>query len=294
MMPEDKLYDSFLKRALHEDKMRQDITTHALFSRNVTVKAVLIAKQAGFLAGSKLSQQLFALVDPALKCNLLVQEGARLKSKQDILSVEGSVRSIFAAERTVLNLLGHLSGIATLTQAFVEKIKGTKAQIYDTRKTLPGLRYLEKYAVCIGGGKNHRMDLSDAALIKSNHLRALGLHKTGSKSQTIQRAIVIARQVNPQRFIEVEVGNLSDYQAALGAEPNAILLDNMSYAEIARAVKLRADSYGSKPKSILEVSGGVTLATARPIAKTGIERISIGRLTHSAPWFDVSLKVVTE
>jgi len=294
MILEEKPLEIFLKRALQEDRVRQDITTRALFPRKVTASALIISKQAGILAGSPMAQKLFTLVDPSLKCALLIQDGTRLKSKANILSVEGSVRSIFAAERTVLNLLGHLSGIATLTQSFVDKVKGTKAEIYDTRKTLPGLRHLEKYAVSKGGGKNHRMDLADAGLIKTNHLSALGLYKTGSKAQAIQRAISIARNVNPNRFIEVEVGNLSDYQAALTARPDAILLDNMSYAEIARAVKLRTETLGTNPRLHLEVSGGVSLATVRPISRTGVERISIGRLTHSAPWFDVSLKVITE
>lgn len=294
MILDQQSLEIFLKRALQEDRVRQDITTRALFSQSDTAQAVIIAKQSGVLAGSLIAKTLFKLVDPTLKCTLLLEDGARLKSKQSILNVNGSIRSLFAAERTVLNLLGHLSGVATLTQSYVDKINGTNANIYDTRKTLPGLRHLEKYAVAMGGGKNHRMDLSDAGLIKTNHLRALELHKTGSKVQAIQKTIALARNINPNRFIEIEVGNLSDYQAALTAKPDAILLDNMSYAEIARAVKLRTETLGANPKLILEVSGGVSLITVRPISRTGVERISIGRLTHSAPWFDVSLKVLTE
>ena len=268
-----------IKAALREDRARHDATSRAVLPAALRIRARIIAKAPGILAGVKLAALVFTTLDPSLRCRLHRRSGAALKLGTPILTVEGRARSIFAAERTALNFLGHLSGVATLTRAFVDRARGTRARILDTRKTLPGLRALEKYAVRAGGGTNHRSDLAEAILIKTNHLKALG------RSQTIPKAIAKTRSVRPKNFVEVEVANLREFKAALGAKPDAILLDNWRLPDIRTAVLLR------KSTILLEVSGGVTLANVRAIAKTGVDRISIGRLTHSAPSLDVSLEV---
>ena len=287
-----------LRRALREDEAFDDLTSRTVLPATCRIRARIVAKASGVLAGGTVARWTFQAVDPSLRCVLRRRDGSRLQRGDAILTIEGRARSIFAAERTALNLLGHLCGIATLTCAFVERARGTRAVIYDTRKTLPGLRLLEKYAVRMGGGRNHRMDLSDAVLIKTNHLRALEQGKRGPQStvhspQLIEQAITKAKQIRPKRFVEIEVANLAEFHAALNAKPDAILLDNWSLSNIRKAVRLR-----NRPPStvhrppLLEVSGGVTLENVRAIAKTGVDRISIGRLTHSAPSLDVSLQVV--
>ena len=238
------------------------------------------------------------MLDPSLRCSLKLRDGAPVRRGQTILIVEGSARSIFAAERTALNFLGHLSGIATLTYEFVRRVRPLQTKILDTRKTLPGLRILEKYAVRIGGGHNHRMSLAEAILIKTNHLRAHS-KTTGSgewrvaSGELVQQAVAKAKRLKPQRFIEVEVTNLRELRCALRAKPDGILLDNWRVTNIKKAVMQRHFwSLVTRHSSLLEVSGGVTLANVRAIAKTGVDRISIGRLTHSAPSLDLSLEVI--
>ncbi len=276
-----------IRRALAEDRARRDITSATVLPRSVRIRAAIVARQAGVLAGGEAAAWTFTALDPSLTCRLVLHDGRPVRAGQQVLRIEGRARSIFAAERTALNLLGHLSGIATLTAAFVRRVHGTRARILDTRKTLPGLRELEKYAVRCGGGQNHRSDLAEAVLIKTNHVRALSTQHT-AHSEIVQAAIKKSRSVKPRKFIEVEVTNLREFQAALAARPDAILLDNWPLAAIRQAVRMR----GRRRRLLLEVSGGVTLANVREIARTGVDRISIGRLTHSAPWLDVSLKVM--
>ena len=286
-----------IRLALREDSASRDLTSLALFPAQTRIRARLVAKERGFLAGAPVAAWIFHAVDPSLRCTLKCHDGALLTKGKTILVVVGNARSILAAERVALNMLGHLCGIATLTRQFVQQTRGTRAKIFDTRKTLPGLRMLEKYAVRIGGGHNHRMGLRDAILIKTNHLRALGRREFGVWSSefgmVVQSAIKRAKGLRPKKFVEVEVATLKEYKAALVARPDAILLDNWSLQQIRKAVLLR-NSVLRTPHSalILEVSGGVTLANVRAIARTGVERISIGRLTHSAPALNVSLKVV--
>ena len=247
-------------------------------------------------AGVRTAALTFMTLDPSLRCRLHVHSGATLSPGKPILTVEGRARSIFAAERVALNVLMHLSGIATLTNQFVRKVRGTRARILDTRKTLPGLRMLEKYAVGAGGGHNHRRGLDDAVLIKTNHLKAMGQgagDRGRGKAELIQQAVTQAKRRNPGKFIEIEVTNLTEFRAALAARPNAILLDNWNVRDIRKAVRLRsALPRASRLSPLLEISGGVTLANVRAIARAGVDRISIGRLTHSAPALDISLKVV--
>ena len=274
------MLQSFIRAALREDAASNDITSRAVIPSTTRIRATVLAKVPGTIAGLQIAAWTFAEQDRALRCRLMARDGQTVRPRQKLLIIEGNARSIFAAERTTLNLLGHLSGIATLTRAFVERTSGTRAKILDTRKTLPGLRVLEKYAVRAGGGCNHRNDLAEAILIKTNHLRAI-------RPQSISAAIAKARRARARGFVEIEVANLAEFRRALAARPDAILLDNWPLTAIRKAARLRR---GRRP--ILEASGGVTLANVRALAKTGVDRISIGRLTHSAPALDVSLHVV--
>jgi len=275
-----------IKRALVEDAAGRDITSRAVLPPEARIRAAIIAKQRGVAAGVKMAALTFTTLDPSLRCALKRRDGAALANGQTILTVEGRARSIFAAERTALNFLGHLSGIATLTRRYVERVRGTRAKIFDTRKTLPGLRHLEKCAVASGGGVNHRSDLAAAILIKTNHLRVVS-GRWSVDGDSIREAATRARKAVGRRFVEIEVTNIREFTAALRAKPDALLLDNWTLRAIRRAVKLRNHS------PLLEVSGGVTLSNVRAIARTGVDRISIGRLTHSAPSLDVSLKVIS-
>ena len=279
-------------QALREDAASRDVTSRAVIPPELRIRARIVSKARGVAAGIELAALTFTTLDPSLRCRLHRRSGAPLAPGMPILTVEGRARSIFAAERVALNLLGHLSGIATLTRAYVRRVRGTRAIILDTRKTLPGLRTLEQCAVRAGGGRNHRPDLAEAILIKTNHLKALG-QETGDKRRVIQRAIEQAKRRFPGRFVEVEVTTVTHFQTALAAKPHAILLDNMSLRDVRRAARLslsRPMSHTRRP--LLEASGGIALANVRAYARTGVDRISIGRLTHSAPALDVSLKVV--
>lgn len=282
-----------LRTALREDRADQDVTSRAAIPPAQRIRARIIAKSPGVLAGGPVAAWTFLTQDPSLRCRLLRRDGAALAKGVAILDVEGLARSIFAAERTALNLLGHLSGIATVTRAFVRRA-GSRVEILDTRKTLPGLRELEKYAVRIGGGHSHRMHLQDAVLIKTNHLRAFEseMRWRMDGAELIQRMIRQAKAVRPKRFVEVEVTDLRELEAALLARPDAILLDNWRAADIKHAVALR-NAASRQRRPLLEVSGGVTLANVGAIARTGVERISIGRLTHSAPSLNLALRVVS-
>jgi len=282
--------------ALREDGASHDLTSRAVLPPETRVRARIIAKSKGVLAGVRVAALTFTTFDPSLRCRLHLHSGALLTPGKTILTVEGRARSIFAAERTALNFLQHLSGIATLTAEYVRRVKGTRARIYDTRKTIPGLRALEKYAVGAGGGKNHRADLQKAILIKTNHLKALRSATSNRRPATlIQSAVTNAKRAARTVWVEVEVASLKEVRAALDARPNAILLDNWTLASIRKAVSLRNSALRTPNSALplLEVSGGVTLENVRAIAKTGVDRISIGRLTHSAPALDVSLEVVT-
>ena len=285
-------------RALSEDAAYRDATSIAVIPKAARIQAAVIAKAPGILAGGSIAAWTFQTRDTSLRCTLKCRDGQLVKPGDVILTVQGRTRSIFAAERTALNFLGHLSGVATLTAAYVRRVRGTRARIYDTRKTLPGLRVVEKNAVQAGGGQGHRVDLEQAILIKTSHLRALGqgarTRGRGGNKIPIQEAVMLAKRVIPKRFVEIEVTNLAELKTALSAKPDAILLDNWRIADIRKAVRLRSPApRAPRPAPLLEVSGGVTLANVRVIAKTGVDRISIGRLTHSAPSLDVSLIVVS-
>ena len=278
---------SLIRAALQEDLGRGDLTTHALIPGQRPIQARIIAKAAGVAA------EVFNTVDRRIRCTAHRQDGQTVSRGQVIMTLRGEARNILKAERTALNFLGHLSGIATLTHRFVKCVQPSRVKILDTRKTVPGLRALEKYAVRMGGGTNHRMRLDDAVLIKTNHLHIMKVRSWGLGVRgLIQEAIRRARQMRPKRFVEIEVSNMAEFKAALDAAPDAILLDNWRVADIRTAVRWRHLLPSSLHLPVLEVSGGVTLQNVRRIAATGVERISIGALTHSAPALDVSLHVV--
>ena len=288
MAPPKEKTLALIRLALREDAAGRDITSRVL-SPATRIRAQVIAKAPGVLAGGHVAVWTFQAVDPRLRCVLKRRDGALLARGQTILTVEGRARSIFAAERTALNFLGHLSGIATLTRQFVGRVG--RAAILDTRKTLPGLRTLEKHAVRIGGGKSHRADLAEAVLIKTNHLLAYRGQRIAYR-KAIQRTVSLARKKAQGRMVEIEVRNFAEFLIALEARPHAILLDNWNLSSIRKAI-LYATRYTLHARPLLEVSGGVTLANVRAIAKAGVDRISIGRLTHSAPSLDVSLEVMS-
>jgi nicotinate-nucleotide pyrophosphorylase (carboxylating) len=261
--------------ALEEDLGAGDATTEATIDADATCSAQILLKEPGVVSGLPVAEAVFLSVDCDVAFEVLVDDGEAV-DPGPIASVSGSARAVLAAERTALNLLGRMCGIATLTRRFVDAVADTGATILDTRKTTPGLRVLEKYAVRCGGGTNHRLALDDAILIKDNHLRLAG---------GIDQAVAAARGSHPDLPLEVEAETVNDVHEALAADADAILLDNMRPAEIAEAVAL----VGGRAR--LEASGGVTLENVRELAATGVDSISVGALTHSARALDVSLEV---
>lgn len=270
-----------IQMALREDLAeRGDLTCQALIDPAERASVSVVARQPGVLAGEPVGQLVMRKVDPAIEWSAKSHDGDRLEQGTVVAEITGPLFQLLVAERTMLNFLTHLSGIATLTRKFVDAVAGTKAKILDTRKTLPGWRPLQKYAVRCGGGTNHRMGLYDGVLIKDNHLAAW------TESQSIAAAVDAAQKRWPNVLIEVEVDSLEQFADALSGSPAIVLLDNMSPAIMAKAVELRNRQ---APGVQLEASGGVTLETVAEIAKTGVDRISIGALTHSAPALDLAL-----
>ncbi len=262
-----------IRRALEEDIGPGDATSDAIIPPEATMRGQIIAKQEGVVAGLDVAQAVYQTLDPAVEFTCHVEEGARVTDRQVLATVSGRARSLLTAERTALNFLGRMSGIATLTRRFVDAVAGTGAVILDTRKTAPGLRRLDKLAVKRGGGENHRMGLYDMILIKDNHIDF-----AGSLEEAVRRARAARRGLE----IEVETRTLPEVRAALALGVERILLDNMSLEEMAEAVRLTGG------RARLEASGNVSLENVRAIAETGVDYISIGALTHSARVFDVS------
>ncbi|HEV2529246.1 MAG TPA: carboxylating nicotinate-nucleotide diphosphorylase [Thermomicrobiales bacterium] len=272
-------WDAIIDIALAEDVGTGDITTMATVAPDARSTARLVTKAAGVLSGVGVARQVFARVDSTISFETLVDDGGHVPSGTVIAAIEGPSHGILIAERTALNLIQHLSGIATLTCRYVDAVEGTGACIIDTRKTLPGLRMLEKAAVRHGGGKNHRIGLSDGVLIKDNHLAAIG------GEDRVTRAIAAARATAPHTLrVEVEVTTLDEVHEAVAAGADAIMLDNMNIDAMREAVAIVGG------RSLTEASGGVNLETVRQIAETGVDLISVGRLTHSAPALDISLQ----
>ena len=273
--------EEIVERALAEDLGKGDVTTEALIPSDQQGTGFIVAKKEGILAGTGAAKQVFHRVDPELKLEILLEDGARVKPGSKVAKVSGSIASILKAERVALNFLQRLSGIASETKRYVERVEGLPVRIMDTRKTTPGLRSLEKYAVRIGGGENHRMNLSDGILIKDNHLAALR-----SQGLNIREIIAKARQNAPQRLpVEVEVGTVPEALEAVEAGANIVMLDNMNLEDMRKAVK------SIRGRALIEASGGITLDNVRAVAETGVDFISIGALTHSARALDISLEL---
>lgn len=264
-----------------------DVTSEALLDTSGRGAAVVVARRAGVVAGLPVAEMVFRALDAQVDWQVHRPDGSAVQPGERLAVVEGTVRTLLAAERTALNFLCHLSGIATQTRQFVDAVAGTGARIYDTRKTLPGWRTLEKYAVRAGGGKNHRVSLGDAVLIKDNHLAALAAEQpSAGKADVFALALRRAKSHAAAMPIIVEVDDLDALRVVLPFGPDVVLLDNMPPATLAEAVRVRN---ATAENVLLEASGGITLANIRAIAETGVERISIGALTHSAPALDIAL-----
>jgi len=261
--------------ALAEDVGEGDVTTEATVGEDAVGTAELLLREPGVVCGLAVAEAVFRALDPELRFESLVDEGTVVPGGTAVARVTGPERAILTGERTALNFLARLSGIATITRRYVDAVAGTGAAILDTRKTTPGLRALEKHAVVTGGGRNHRFGLDDGVLVKDNHLRAAG---------SVATAVERLRATTPLP-VEVECDTLEQVSEALAAEADAILLDNMSLSELRAAVEL------ARGRARLEASGGVTLENVRAIAETGADEISVGALTHSARSLDVSLEL---
>jgi nicotinate-nucleotide pyrophosphorylase (carboxylating) len=276
---------ALLRLAIAEDfGSGGDWTTNALVAPEALGRARVVVRQAGVIAGLPGVGPTLAAVESRLRWSPQAADGQRVAQGQCVGTIEGPARGLLGAERILLNLLGRLSGIATLARQYVDAVAGTKARIYDTRKTTPGWRRLEKYATGRGGAQNHRGSLSQALLIKDNHLALV----TASPAEAVARAREFVRQYAAEAdpLIEVEVDRLDQLEGVLPARPDIVLLDNMTADELLEAVALRD---AVDPAIELEASGGVSLATVRAIAETGVDRISVGALTHSAPALDIGL-----
>jgi nicotinate-nucleotide pyrophosphorylase (carboxylating) len=268
-----------VRATLAEDIGTGDATTLATVPNNLMARAIMRARAPLVVAGIGFAEAAFSELSPAVKIKRPVRDGRRVKAGAAIMDVSGPARALLSAERVALNFVQRLSGVATLTAQFVEAIRGTSAQILDTRKTTPGWRRFEKYAVACGGGKNHRIGLFDMILIKDNHLAALRNEKPNAVAAAISRS----RQKFPRLKIEVEADTLEQVRQAIDAGAEMILLDNMTLAQLRQAVKI------AKGRAATEASGGVNSKTVRAIARTGVDFISVGALTHSAPAVDIGL-----
>jgi nicotinate-nucleotide pyrophosphorylase (carboxylating) len=263
--------------ALEEDLGTGDVTSIATIPADLRATATIVAKAPGVVAGLPIVAAVFAQLDPTVTVTLLAADGDRIVgTPMELARIEGPARSVLGGERTALNILGHLCGVATATRAYVDRVDGTGARILDTRKTLPGLRVLDKYAVICGGGVNHRVGLYDAILIKDNHLRVAG---------GVRPAVESARALYPALNLTVEVEHDDQLHEAIACGAQRIMLDNMSPDRMRAAVQLIAG------RAEVEASGGITLDNVRDVAETGVDVISIGAITHSAKWLDVSLEV---
>ena len=275
-------YRELLRGYLKEDFGAGDITTEMVVPIGLRARGELIAKAPLVLAGLDLFLEVFRLLDPAAVAEIARKDGEELRPGESPAQVRALARTLLSGERVALNLLQRLSGVATLTRRFVCEVAGTGAQILDTRKTTPGLRALEKYAVRVGGGRNHRKDLAEAVLIKENHIRL-----AGGVSQALQAAHPAKGSVE---WIEIEVTNFDELRDALDHKPDVILLDNMSPAQVRQAVEQVRRAEGAR-KIRIEASGGIALKNVREFAEAGVDWISVGALTHSAPAVDLSFEI---
>ena len=269
-------FDGVIEAALREDMPAGDVTSESVIPPGAVSEAVILAKEDGVLAGLPVARRVFEKIDPRVEFGEEIQDGRPFKKGDTLARLKGPTVALLKGERTALNILQRMSGIATATRRYVDAVQGTRTRILDTRKTTPGLRLLEKYAVAAGGGKNHRMSLSDMVLIKDNHLRHVG-----SITEAVRRARAAVR---PGLRIEVETNDIAQVREALGAGADMIMLDNMPLETMREAVALVA---GRVP---LEASGNMTLERVRTVAETGVDYISVGALTHSVRAVDISLE----
>jgi len=275
-LPKERLIQD-LARFLAEDIGSGDITTRAIFDRSVMASAVFLAREPLVIAGiEEIAPLVFKTVNPDVACRSAA-DGEMARPGEEILHLSGPLCDLLAGERVALNLCQRLCGIATLTRRFVDAVAGFQARIFDTRKTTPGLRWFEKYAVRVGGGANHRFGLFDAVLIKDNHLAV-----AGSVEAAVDR---VREKLGPEAVVEVECETLEQVEACLAAQVEVIMLDNMDTALMRQAVELVAG------RAVTEASGGITLANVREVAATGVDRISVGALTHSAAAVDISMEI---
>jgi nicotinate-nucleotide pyrophosphorylase (carboxylating) len=285
MKPSREAVEGIVRMALMEDAPWGDVTSQALIAEDALVTAELVAREAGVLCGRELVEAAFRLVDEKIAVEFLVGDGDRFAGSAVLARISGPARGVLQGERVALNFAQRLSGIATLTAAYVRETEGTRARITDTRKTTPGLRLFERYAVRCGGGRNHRFSLSDAVMAKDNHLAILAASGRGGLTE----ALLEARAVLPHTtHVEVEVDRLEQVAEVLAARVDTILLDNFSTADLRVAV----EEIGGR--ALVEASGGVTLERVREIAETGVDLISVGALTHSVRALDLGLDIRVE
>ncbi len=270
--------DDIIKRALEEDINYIDLATDYLLNDDDMSEAAFVSKAEGVLCGIDIAVRTFKFIDDDIECEIKIHDGEQVKKGDVIAVVKGRTKSLLKGERTSLNILQHMSGIATETAKYAKLCEGTKAHVTETRKTLPGLRGLEKYAVVVGGGKNHRFNLSDGAMLKDNHIDAYGSLTNAVKA--------LREKVGHMVKIEVEVRNEDELKEALACKADVIMLDNMTTEQMKKCVEI-ADG-----KAVLEASGNVNLERMREIAETGVDIISVGALTHSVKAFDISLRIV--
>lgn len=274
-----------IKQALREDIGKRDITTTAIIPKHKYAKAILLAKENCVICGLGIAREVFKIHDKKIKFNSQVPDGQKIKKGKIIAYISGRARSILTAERVALNFLSLLSGVATKTRAYSDKVKPYKVKILDTRKTIPALRELEKYAVIIGGGYNHRLRLDEMVLVKDNHIKVA---RRTPHAASLRNIIEGIRKKVPRGIkLEIEVKNLREFKEVLEIKPDIIMLDNMKVEDIRKAVILRKTAM---PK--IEVSGNVNLNNVREIAKTGVDMISVGALTHSVKAIDISLEIL--
>ena len=269
--------DNIINTALSEDINYIDVTTDNLIPDSHKSSAYLVAKDSGVLCGIDIAMRVFDLIGGGVEYEIKIKDGSEVKKGDIIAEMSGSTKTLLKGERTALNLLQHMSGIATATNKCVKLVEGTNASVTDTRKTLPGLRALQKYAVTVGGGKNHRFNLSDGAMLKDNHLDAYG-GITGAVT-------ALRKKAGHMLKIEVEVRNLDELREALDCGCEVIMLDNMSGEEMKQAVQITAG------RAKLEASGNITLENIRAVAETGVDITSLGALTHSVKCFDISMRI---
>ena len=280
----DKLIlERLIEKALKEDIGQRDITTEFLVPSGHVSRAVILVKEAATLCGLEIVKKIFRKLDPRMDFKSFKKDGDEVSANTIIVRLKGRTRAILSAERVALNFLSYLSGIATNTKTFVKKVYPYKSVILDTRKTIPTLRWLQRFAVRCGGGHNHRFCLDQMVLIKDNHLAALGIDDLSSTVHKIRSS--------SSKTVEIEVTNLRQYQEALEVQRDIILLDNMSVGDIKKALRMRRSLKKAK-RPLLEVSGGINLNNLRQMAKTGVERISVGALTHSVRSIDMSLELL--